>query len=143
MYGQPKVIAKRTPLIPKSRSTSAHPSGSNTPTGCSTSIPDSIMPEADILSTPTATEGETATETDLDTETETEIEEERQVRITRKVITRKVSKHQSTLSTSSVSSNGTDSNIFTKRSNRVSHHDLLNKYFRRDAVVLRNIDFLR
>lgn len=61
---------------------------------------------------------------------------------------KKISRHVS--QPSNASSNGdiemdpnTRSTIGSPRKSATSHHDLLNKYFRRDVVVLRNLDLLR
>lgn len=147
MYGQRKAIAKRTPLFPaNSRSKvvlqeSSGASSSTVTPGTTTPLVEADL--ADILSTPAATEGETATETELETETEIE-EENHGGEVT---AGRKQSKHQPQLSTaSSVSAHSGISNDSTApryRRKAISQHDLLNKYFRRDAVVLRNIDLLR
>ncbi|KAF5376745.1 hypothetical protein D9615_007890 [Tricholomella constricta] len=139
MYGQRKAIAKRTPLFPNMRMT-ATSSSSNSNTASSSATPAVEADPADILSTPAATEGETATETELETETETEYEIHRP-----DITSRKSSKHQPQLSIASLSSNGIASEPATPRYRRkpASQHDLLNKYFRRDAVVLRNLDLHR
>ncbi|KAF8064345.1 phosphatidylethanolamine N-methyltransferase [Lyophyllum atratum] len=138
MYGRRKAIAKRIPLVPNARQR-ATASASNALASTSTAPVIEADP-AEILATPAATEGETATETEL--ETETEIEEE--LGVINGSAT-KPSKHQPTLSINSVlSSNGIGGNTTARhRKKATSQHDLLNKYFRRDAVVLRNIDLLR
>ncbi|KAG6910370.1 phosphatidylethanolamine N-methyltransferase [Tephrocybe rancida] len=134
MYGQPKAIAKRTPLIYTSRPKDS--SASNAVAGSSTGPVIEADP-AEILATPAVTEGETATETELETEVEIDdttphIDQE----------TRVVSKHQAKPSiASSISSTG--DNTPRPRRKAASQHDLLNKYFRRDAVVFKNADLLR
>ena len=126
----------------------------------------------DVLSTPAATEGETATETETEPETtttEAEVEEQIQTEMdtqaqytlpgrhpvqkrvqpsTPKLNSNSKSRHQPQLSISSVSSGvGARVGEYAYSNNRkkrgMSQHDLLNKYFRRDAVVLRNVDLLR
>ncbi|RDB17735.1 Phosphatidylethanolamine N-methyltransferase [Hypsizygus marmoreus] len=133
MYGERKAIAKRTPLVPNSRNKTS------TPASCSTSNTATPLFEADpadILSTPAVTEGETATETEL----ETEIDDETPVLSP----TKKPSQHKSQLSiASSLSSRSPETSAPRFRKKPVSQHDLLNKYFRRDVVVVRNIDLLR
>lgn len=79
-------------------------------------IPSSVEDNADQLSTPAATEGETAT----DTETETECEGKAPATL------RSYRPKQPILLESTV-----------------SQHDLHHKYFRRDVVLLHNIDLLR
>ncbi|KAG5645124.1 phosphatidylethanolamine N-methyltransferase [Asterophora parasitica] len=125
LYGQRKAIAKRTPIFPTTRAKST----ANAVASSSTAPPPEADP-ADILSTPAATEGETATETELETETEMEFST---------ISDRKKSNHQSQ---PSVSSNGTSAEPRYKRK-PASQHDLLNKYFRRDTVVIRNLDLHR
>ncbi|KAG6899626.1 hypothetical protein C0993_008568 [Termitomyces sp. T159_Od127] len=131
MYGQPKAIAKRTPLVrAKARS---QPSTSAVP-GPST-CPVIEADPADILATPAVTEGETATDT---TEVDTEIED---------VLARvkRTAKHHPKPSVSSVSSSASSEQPQTQAHRRkaASQHDLLNKYFRHDTLVLGNIDLLR
>lgn len=133
MYGQRKPIAQRTPLFPhgtRGKSTS-------TPLPVDGSPSDMV----DLLSTPATTEGETATESELETETETELEyENSHPRI------KSLKKVQPTSGISSPSSFNSGVSLGArKQSSRVlmSQHDLLNKYFRRDVVILRNVDLFR
>lgn len=143
MYGQRKAIAKRTPLFPSRPKSVPLPSSSET-VGSSTITSAVGTPVeadlADILSTPAVTEGETATETDF--ETELEIDDDTPIT---DVINRKLSKHQQhhSIASSVSSKGGLDAGVPRHKKKAVSQHDLLNKYFRRDAVVIRNIDFLR
>ncbi|KAH0580012.1 phosphatidylethanolamine N-methyltransferase [Termitomyces sp. 'cryptogamus'] len=144
MYGQPKVIAKRTPLVPmyrsKIKSASALPSSTNTISGPSTVIE---ADPADILATPAITEGETATDT---TEPETEAEtDEMMAPINGRVENKRILKHKPKPSISSVSSANSERPRPTPRYGKkaASQHDLLNKYFRHDTLVLKNIDLLR
>ncbi|TRM63145.1 phospholipid methyltransferase-domain-containing protein [Schizophyllum amplum] len=94
---------------------------------------DSATEQSDLeLSTPAATEGETATETELDTETEGESE----------VLARQpYRKHQAHPSTAS-SASGSERSV-PPRSRPLSEHDLLTTYFRRDTLVLKNLDLFR
>jgi phosphatidylethanolamine N-methyltransferase len=143
MYGQRKAIAKRTPLFPSRRKSTPLPSCNETASSSTiTSVvatPPVEADLADILSTPVATEGETATETDF--ETEVEIDDDTPVA---DIVSHKISKHQPQHSiASSMSSSGGADGAPRYRKKAVSQHDLLNKYFRRDAVVIRNIDLLR
>ncbi|KAF8228726.1 hypothetical protein L208DRAFT_226283 [Tricholoma matsutake] len=127
---------------------------------------------ADMLSTPAATEDETATETETELETtETEMDEHIQPQTQpqpqvlmmdqsmlpgRHSIQKKVqilptpkpnvkARHQPQASITSLASVSSSADIGngTRRKRGMSQHDLLNKYFRRDAVVLRNVDLLR
>ncbi|KAI0062970.1 hypothetical protein BV25DRAFT_1907416 [Artomyces pyxidatus] len=107
-YGQRKPLAERVPIR---RAT-----------------PDESLPArarafsdpAEIMSTPSVTEGETASET----ETETELEG---------------------LASRSRSPPTTSSRGLTKKRSRspMSHHDLLNRYFRQDTIFLYNLDVFR
>ncbi|KAJ7852958.1 phosphatidylethanolamine N-methyltransferase [Mycena leptocephala] len=127
MYGQRKAIGKRTPVRPR---TSPVPSSSVSPEN---SVPS--VPEADgyASSTPSATEGDTATETDL--ETETELEGEAAVPAGRH---RTRPGHQQKASDASSSFYLSEAST-PKKKKLLSQHDLFNKYFRRDTVVLRNL----
>lgn len=88
-------------------------------------------------STPAATEGETATESEeLITETETETEADGTTPPAR------ATKRFGRLSPSSVSSK--DSlQIGQKKRQTISQHDLFHRYFRKDTLLLHNIDLLR
>jgi phosphatidylethanolamine N-methyltransferase len=115
-----------------------------------------------VFSTPAATEGETATETE--TEPETDVDDQMIQTLTKdqgklfgqhstqKKAQKKAqmsstpkpnskSRHQPQASVTSLSSTCGDNDAKKRRG--TSQHDLLNKYFRRDAVVLRNVDLLR
>ncbi|KAI3614456.1 phosphatidylethanolamine n-methyltransferase [Moniliophthora roreri] len=121
-YIKPKAIARRTPiLIPEVES-------------------QSVTPEDPAeLPTPSATEGETATETE-ELETETEVEEESVLRETRQA----KKQHRPQISSASSISLPSGTEIVTAPKRKtISQHDLLNKYFRRDTVVLKNLDLLR
>ncbi|KAF8154235.1 phospholipid methyltransferase-domain-containing protein [Crassisporium funariophilum] len=164
MYGKRKAIAKRTPLFPSMAQNKGNETAESSTMQSSMGTP--TVHAGTYLSTPAVTEGDTATETEL--ETETEIEEEISATRTRgkALSTRgkapKILRHQPNLSiesttssngyiecgSSSISSKNTDAkprttNAGPQRRKVISQHDLLNKYFRRDAVVLRNIDLLR
>lgn len=151
-YGKRKAIAKRTPIFPSaSRSSIDSPNAVASPSGAST-------PQANpYLSTPAVTEGDTATETELETEIEDDISPSttKSGTFQNKAKSFRVSRHQPNLSVDSATSSIGDaehSRFSTPRSNTpvasqrrkvLSQHDLLNKYFRRDAVVLRNVDLFR
>ncbi|KAG6834035.1 phosphatidylethanolamine N-methyltransferase [Arthromyces matolae] len=151
MYGKPKAIARRTPLRTKavvssaaaassSSSSSASASSSNLPLADKSTQNVIEADPAEILATPNVTEGETATETEL----ETEVDEETVMTPTPHLINAKPpsSKHQPKASVSSVSSAGGDGPT-SNRKKPASQHDLLNKYFRHDTIVLKNLDLLR
>ncbi|TFK48223.1 hypothetical protein OE88DRAFT_1664673 [Heliocybe sulcata] len=129
-YGQKKFIAQRTPLkrISSRRGT---PSDSS-------SRPQSISSAGDLaeLTTPSATEGETETETEeLNTETETEFE----ANVTKKEIMKKAE-----LTSSSSTSTVTPGLKRTRSLGAAdTQHDLMNRYFKQDTIILRNIDLLR
>ncbi|KAJ3742832.1 phospholipid methyltransferase-domain-containing protein [Lentinula detonsa] len=158
LYGQRKAIAKRTPLAVKSSTNKSVPSGNYT----------SEVEESDVeLTTPSVTEGETATDTDLETQTETEIEGqgnhiglvfETKTRLSstpktsrngsgrvspRSPRVKKSSNHRQQASTASSLSISSAGDLSSKSRKSISQHDLLNKYFRRDMVIFRNLDALR
>ena len=154
MYGKRKAIAKRTPLFSSDSTNTANgPVESSAIPSTVNNLP--LRPDF-YTSTPAITEGDTATDTEL--ETETEIEE-----IIPHISNMKLAKmprHQPNLSIESTMTNGhvdetsigskipsvwpRNTKVGTPQKRKVvSQHDLLNKYFRRDTVVLRNIDLLR
>ncbi|KAJ6463566.1 phosphatidylethanolamine N-methyltransferase [Mycena sanguinolenta] len=119
MYGQRKAIAKRTPV-------------SRRPASSASITPSASGIDLDEYNTPSATDGETATETDLETETELDTDAA-PVSAGRR---RTRSGHQQSPSDASSASP-------PKKKKAVSQHDLLNKYFRRDTVILKNLDLFR
>ena len=166
LYGQRKAIAKRTPLITpghghglKFDETGAEAS-SSTPSRNGTPI---AQVDNAYLSTPGVTEGDTATETELETDVDADTEilpgAAKANSFSTKVKLPKTSRHQTSFSVeSTVSSDGGVENgsragpvprseiysiVPSQNRKVVSQHDLLHKYFRRDAVVLRNVDLLR
>jgi len=144
-YGQRKPIAKRVPIVTKPKSVDITPK-------FLASTNDSAIPPVLEPPTPPLTECESAT-TNLDTELDDMTPNENTLG--------GLSRHRKTLSGDSVTSSNGDitplqslssnkiasrprtKSSSTRRKNSVSQHDLLNKYFKRDAVVLRNIDILR
>lgn len=149
MYGKRKAIAKRTPLSPpgsniKDVESSINPS--NQPLQ-----PDGYTP---IPAIPKGIMGTDAEEPG----SETEVEE-----LLPKAKNMTHSRHQQNLSVESttssdgghvenrpstdnqsVSSRPWSAKVGTRQKRKaLSQHDLLNKYFRRDALVLRNVDLLR
>ena len=149
MYGKRKAIAKRTPLCP---------SGSNDK-DVEPSVKTSNPPLQPIPAIP---KGNITTDTE-DLGSETEVEELLpKAKHFSNIALSKLSRHQQNLSIESATSsdghvrNGTcadnrsassgprSAKVGTpQKSKTLSQHDLLNKYFRRDAIVLRNVDLLR
>ncbi|KAM6490993.1 phosphatidylethanolamine N-methyltransferase [Amanita muscaria] len=131
MYGQRRLIAKRVPVV------SPKPSRPTNEEKIATAEPD-----AHEVPMPPMTDGETATDTDteLETETETEMEMHTIARSASRSTYRSESPNDSTRSPSSIGSN---SGRRLPRRKALSQHDLLNKYFRRDTVILKNVDLLR
>lgn len=123
MYGQRKLIAKRVPVVTPKAMGTADDNGDVNQSG----VDDSPVPAM--------TDDETTTDTELETETEVEAEAEMPTS-SRK---RARSKYQDSTSGSS----GTGRSNSTPQKKVVSQHDLFNKYFRRDTVILKNIDLLR
>ena len=109
-YGQRKLLAERVPVHKRNMSSASIAS--------STHIL-SYLDSTDVLSTPSATEGETMTETETDIETEMEYD--------------------------GISSKCTTVQHTEKRSRSpvISHHDLLNRYFRQDTIFVHNFDVFR
>ena len=124
-YGQRKPIAQRTPLYPSSKTTNSSRSRPATPDNDSP-----LLVNDASTTTPTATDGETATESDA---VATEIEGE------------PCSKVPTPNSGTFTPPTRTASAMERKRAKgqRINQHDLLNKYFRRDTVLLHNLDLLR
>ena len=157
MYGKRKAIAKRTPLLP--------PGSNNDGPADSNAVP-SMVSDLPLQPTPAISGDNITTDTTSDTEIETEIEElsppvAKAKHFSNRTLP-KLSRHQPSLSIESATSsdghveygistdnqNDSEQSRSTKfgipqRSKVVSQHDLFNKYFRRDALVLRNVDLLR
>ncbi|KZT35944.1 hypothetical protein SISSUDRAFT_1008125 [Sistotremastrum suecicum HHB10207 ss-3] len=117
MYGQRKLLAKRTPL----------------------SRPESY-PESDLKSRPLARTSsqvsDTPSFTDGETATETETETESNIHSPGHSPSSSVSRERST-------SSEKDPLIKRTRTKSVNQHDLLNRYFRKDVIGFKNIDLLR
>ncbi|CAL1698213.1 unnamed protein product [Somion occarium] len=126
-YGQRKLLALRTPM---------HPSTGRKPEEGTTTTPKTRPRQLSVVScagtdvsTPPVTEGETASETDeLETDTETELDCDVPQPPRRK---------------SQPSTKSSNPAVQRPRSPALSMHDLFNTYFRKDAVLLHNIDLLR
>ncbi|KAI6113557.1 phospholipid methyltransferase-domain-containing protein [Pisolithus croceorrhizus] len=125
MYGKRKPIAVRKPLlldeVAKPREAKVR----------EVSVSDIYHEDSVCESTPSVTEGETASESELETETETDdvptprIQPKRRRELPAVGIATAVSSRQ------------------LEGRQQVSQHDLYHKYFRRDVVILQNIDLLR
>lgn len=127
-YGQRKLLAQRSPIQLKTRKTQEDGHGRQA------SVSSIASTEA---STPAATEGETATESEepyTEVETETEIEEGTPVQ--------QPKRFSLPSSTSSMSSSKENIHRVPKRQ-IISQHDLFHRYFRKDTVLLHNVDLLR
>ncbi|KAF7969141.1 hypothetical protein HWV62_28224, partial [Athelia sp. TMB] len=126
-YGQRKPIAQRTPLNPRPKATTQRDDDA-------IALADAIIsPSKEIPPTPTATDGSTATESDApDTETETESEG-----ITRNGSVTVVSPPRNGSGTFTPPKKTT----LVRKTKAMNQHDLFNRYFRRDAVLLGNLDF--
>ncbi|KAJ7161076.1 phosphatidylethanolamine N-methyltransferase [Mycena filopes] len=129
MYGQRKAIAKRIPMRPR------------TSPAASTSVTPSTSLDSYASSTPSATEGDSATDTDLETETETELVDGEVPGATLPPGRRRLG-HKQNLSTAS-STYLSETPSPPKKKKLISQHDLFTKYFRRDTVVLKNVDVFR
>lgn len=135
-YGQRKILAQRIPIMPRHRKSgsldgqlvSPAPGAWNRghgPTGSVSSISSFASDQAD-LPTPAPTEGDTATEAELETERETDFEMD-------------VTSHsQRTPYPAEQPSCG--ENILPTPA---SQHDLMNNYFRKDTLIVSNVDPLR
>ncbi|KZT00269.1 uncharacterized protein LAESUDRAFT_732419 [Laetiporus sulphureus 93-53] len=131
-YGQRKPLAMRSPLVlavtVKSHQTSEYQSRQR-----SSSSVSSVLESA----TPSVTDGESATDTDdILTETETEMEFEASASGPK-------NKHRSLPSIVSASSDNGCAVLRRSDSPRLSQHDLMNRYFRKDTIFLHNVDLLR
>lgn len=115
MYGQRKPIAQRTPLILKPSTTR--------PMSPPLSRPRPLTaPLYSESPTPAATEGET---TETETELETELED-------------------SYIISNTLAGGNSASDAETRpRSHSLTQHDLMNFFFRKDVIILRNVDLLR
>jgi phosphatidylethanolamine N-methyltransferase len=136
-YGQRKLLAQRLPIMPrhkKSGSTdeqlaSPVPGTRNrghVPTGSVSSISSFTSDQTDP-STPAPTEGDTATEAELETEGGTDVE----TNITPPSRRTTLPVEQPPLP---------DGNT---PATPASQHDLMNSYFRKDTLLISNIDLLR
>ncbi|KAF8510469.1 phosphatidylethanolamine N-methyltransferase [Hysterangium stoloniferum] len=118
MYGQRKPIAQRTPLFAPQMARSA------TPPGARPRKPRAVL-DMDISTTPTVTEGETSEpETDLETEMD-------------EVYGPSTSVQQRNDSPSRAPP------VKRPRAPTLTQHDLMNMYFRKDTLIIRNIDPFR
>jgi phosphatidylethanolamine N-methyltransferase len=91
-----------------------------------------------LLSTPTATEGETATDSDA-LDTEIEIDLDGKINDNGMVS----AANSGTFTPPKRTATSGDREMRRFKEHGVSQHDLFNKYFRRDTVLLHNIDLFR
>ncbi|GJE88973.1 phosphatidylethanolamine N-methyltransferase [Phanerochaete sordida] len=131
-YGQRKLLAQRTPLLGTATRKSVSESTSAKERGRSQSTVSLGS------TTPSATEGETGTETDgPDTEYDSETENEG----TRFTKSAKARTDSTTSFTSVAVRSAVDTPLRSK--SPVSQHDLFNQFFRKDMVILHNLDPFR
>ena len=134
-YGQRKILAQRIPIMPRHKKSgsvdeqvtspaSGTRNRSHVPTGSVSSISSFTSDQAD-QPTPAPTEGDTATETELETERETDHETDFTRRTMLPVEQRSLLPDGNTPATPA------------------SQHDLMNSYFRKDTLLISNIDLLR
>lgn len=138
-YGQRKLLAHRTPLFPTA-----------TPKASAQQVSDNHTRKASAisaasaeLSTPSVTEGESAAETD-GPQTEYEDESDTENETPGAIMSRRKGRQTSSSSYASEPvSRANDFNAPRRNKSPVSQHDLFNRYFRKDAILLHNIDLLR
>lgn len=139
-YGQRKILAQRIPIMPRHKKSesvdeqlsfpaSGVRSRNHVQTGSVSSISSFMSDQAD-LSTPAPTEGDTATETEFETERETDIETEITPRSQGTTLPVEQPPH-------SPLSGGSTPTM------PASQHDLMNNYFRKDTLLISNVDLLR
>lgn len=130
-YGQRKPLAQRVPIrrpsLPTISSTSALPLVPSSPG----QTPARARAFSDPPSTPSATEGSTASETEAETETELELQHGNGIAVPQPKV-----KAPTALTP--------PLQLERQRSSSpLSHHDLRNKYFRRDTIFLFHLDIFR
>ena len=140
-YGQRKILAQRIPIMPRHKksesadeqlASSASPrSRGHAQTGSVSSISSFASDQAD-LPTPAPTEGDTATETEFETERETDLEMDITPR-----------SQQTTLPVEQPSRTRSPLPDGNTPVTPASQHDLMNSYFRKDTLLISNIDLLR
>ncbi|KAG8718977.1 phosphatidylethanolamine N-methyltransferase [Ceratobasidium sp. 395] len=129
-YGQKQLIAVRTPLLPEA--SLFH----DTPLASRARFPHITSIDTAELSTPSYT--------DADTETETETEAESMVLSpTRYLHARTKSDGAVRIESPDSATRGSPRRIKHARHKSLSKHDLIARYFRKDVVGFKNLDFLR
>ncbi|EJF60163.1 phosphatidylethanolamine N-methyltransferase [Dichomitus squalens LYAD-421 SS1] len=132
-YGQRKPLAVRSPIQPRAPRKASEDSLESSHVRKASTSSTSSLAEAP---TPAVTEGDTATESEeLITEVETETEMVTPPRQLKKLRTHALS------SKSSRDSLGRPASPKTRGA--ISQHDLFHRYFRKDAVLLHNVDMFR
>ncbi|KAJ3537122.1 hypothetical protein NM688_g6733 [Phlebia brevispora] len=140
-YGQRKLLAARTPVFPAATPKASAQDLTQADLTHQRISPSLYSNMAADLSTPSVTEGESATETD-GPPTEFEDESETENESASQVVTMTHRKLRQTSSSSFASHIGAFDEPRKNRSPE-SQHDLFNRYFRKDAILLHNIDLLR
>lgn len=138
-YGQRKILAQRIPVMPRHKGSgsiderlaspaSGTRNGSHVPAGSVSSISSFASDQAD-LPTPAPTEGDTTAETEFEMERETDLETD-------------IAPHSRPALPVEQTSRGPlpDGNTLHMPA---SQHDLMNSYFRKDTLLMSNIDLLR
>ncbi|KAK4053652.1 phosphatidylethanolamine N-methyltransferase [Microbotryomycetes sp. JL221] len=134
-YGERKPLAARTPLVSASK-LGAGPLSPTTPTSRPRALSEAVsLSEDDQLSTPALTDDAADTDTETETEQELTSGHARKLGSPDSVFTREKTRSQST--SSSFREPTTDNDTVTTR------HDLDNKYFRYDLLILKNFDIFR
>jgi phosphatidylethanolamine N-methyltransferase len=152
MYGQRKPLASRSP-IPAKASLQEADADSNL-TVPNLAVPDTPRPGVAILATPrprfsslsSITDGSTPAATDGETGTESELTETDHLTSDADGEFDAVGPRRAVkiVKTKPLMTRSRESNSPPRRKLRpLSQHDLLNRYFRKDVLILRNIDLLR
>lgn len=136
-YGQRKPLAQRVPIrrpaLPTSSSMSALPLVPTSPQSQG-QIPSRARAFSDPPSTPSATEGSTASESEAETETELELQ---QSHIMNGTAVPRPNVKAPPVATPPLQLER------QRSSSPLSHHDMRNKYFRRDTIFLFHLDVFR
>lgn len=140
MYGKRKAIAKRTPLVLTGSKSLSLVNGVAEPSTNTALTPTRAEIELD---TPAATEGDTATETELETDEDVDGDISPASPPNGKAHVKSTRHRTQPSNASSISNHDVPMKSLEPRTEVRTQHDLLNKYFRRDAVVLRHVDLLR
>lgn len=134
MYGQRKLMSLRTPVRVFENDTQEELSMPPRPSGSPTHRQNHQRAYSSDYDTPSATDGETATDTEVLTETETDYDFDGHPKV----------------SISSTPRPGASPRLSSsrplkgaRRRQAPSQHDILARFFRKDPIGLRNLDFMR